>query len=484
MPIGRSSALSALLAVCALASLSPLFVAKYLPLLDAPNHLAAIAIWHRFPDPQFGFAEHYELNLHPVPYWGYFGAVHLLAYALPLAWANKVFLALVVVALPLSFAWFLKAHGRPPILGAAGLLLAWNYNMALGFVAYMAGLALFLCACALLARLGDRPSRRLLGANVAVGFGLYFLHPLAFLLWLPTLVVYVPKQAVPIAFLPVLLFLWQLVTSSGHGMKTTGLAIAGRWNSPAANLAQFFPHLFDFVGSGLRLGLGIALIASWILALLLVRRGAAPRDRRPLLLFSMVVVLYFVLPEHLLRPMNWWMVNGRLAVLVALLAFACVAPGRLSGWRALATVLPLCLATGVYGVAMARRFHDFDTRAASFRRVVAKLPYNPSVLTLVYPPLGDPAATVDAYREFPSYVQIERGGYNPWSWPGGFPMRTRQGADRPAPPGHHPEAFDYATHGAAYQFFLTRNEPASFPARELALVTQDGPWRLWRKTSP
>jgi hypothetical protein len=479
-----SKVLAGILALAALAVGAPLLASEYLPLLDAPNHLAAIAIWHHYDDPQLAYAQHYQLNLYPVPYWGYFGAVHLLSYALPLAWANKVFLALIVVLLPLSLATFLSAHGRPPVLGAAGLLLFWNYNLALGFVAYLAGVCLLLFAWALLARLCERPTRGLWVASVAAGFGLYFLHPLAFLLWLPSLLVYVPKKAPLVALGPVTFFLWQLVTSSGHGMKTHGLAVAGRWNSPAENARQFFPHLFDFVGPGLRVGLGVALALSLGLAFLFVERDPARRDRRPLWLLAMFVVLYFVLPEHLLRPMNWWMVNGRLAIVVALLAFACVVPGRLSGWRALVTVLPLCLASGIGAVAITQRFADFDTRCQSFRRVVARLPYNPSVLTLVYPPLGDPAATVDVYREFASYVQIERGGYNPWSWPGGFPMRTRPEAVRPAPPGHHPETFDPKAHGGAYEYFLTKNEPETFATAELTLVTQDESWRLWKKMRP
>ena len=156
----RRALLAALFVAAGAAALAPLFAARYLPLLDAPNHLGAIAIWHHYDDPLFGFSRHYELNLQPVPYGGYFGGVHLLSYLLPIEWANKLFIALVLVALPASLAVYLAAHRRPPVLALAALPLGWSNFMALGFFAFLAGVALLLLALALLARTAARPCSR------------------------------------------------------------------------------------------------------------------------------------------------------------------------------------------------------------------------------------------------------------------------------------------------------------------------------------
>lgn len=51
-----------------------------------PNHIDAISIWRRYRDPSWRYSEYYDLYLPPVPYWGYFFPVHVMAYVWE--WAN------------------------------------------------------------------------------------------------------------------------------------------------------------------------------------------------------------------------------------------------------------------------------------------------------------------------------------------------------------------------------------------------------------
>ena len=477
----------AVAALCVGFAIYPLFAVRYLPLLDQPNHLGAIAIWHHYGDPRFGFADAYALNIHPVPYLGYYGLVHLLAYLLPLETANKLFLAAVIVGFPLSLRALLRAHGRPEILALAAIPLAWCYEMSLGFTAFLASVVLLLFGFALLARFADarpRPGVGLWLANLGLGIAIYFQHPLGFCLWLVGVLVYARWRAPLLATPSLALFVFQLISSPHQGLHASAAAagVAGRWNGLATNLRLLPVHIFDFIRPVHRWLLLAALAACLALAVALTLRAREGRDRRPLLLVAAMLVLYFILPEHLYRPVNWWMVNGRLILVAVLLAFACVPRGRLSPARAALVVLPVLVISILYPVAIARRFAVFDRKAADFRALVAKLPYNPSVLTLAYGDLWEPAVWVDAWREFPSYVQVERGGYNPWSWGDGFPMRTRPEAVRPAPPGGHPDRFDYATQAAAYEYLLVRDEPAGLLAGrpELSLVGEQGAWRLYR----
>jgi hypothetical protein len=479
-------AVALLFLAAGVAAVAPLLAARYLPLLDAPNHLGAIAIWHHYDDPNLGFSRHYELNLSPVPYWGYFGAVHLLAYVLPLEWANKLFLAVVIVALPLALAVYLRAHRRPESLALVAIPLAWSNFMALGFFAFLAGVVLLLLALALLARTADArpwPEPRLVWANVAMGLLLYFFHPLPFLLWLPAVLLYLPSR-VWVTLPSLAVFGLALATASGrsYGDEDIGRGLLGHWNTLERNVSRIPHFLFDFIHPTRQRLLGALLVATLIGAAFVVVRDRVTSDRRPLLYALILLAGYFVLPEHVYRPLNWWMMNGRLILVIALVAAACVPAGALPGWRPL-VLAPLAIATVVYGHAIFVRFADFDRRAADFEAVVAALPEDPAVITLTYPPMWDPAVTLDVWREFPSYVQVRKGGYNPWAWDDGFPMRVRPEAVRPAPHGHHPERFDFAEHGGAYDWFLTRNEPAgAFAGRaELDLVTERGSWRLWRR---
>ena len=109
----------ALLWVC---SLIPLWVPRFLPLLDLPNHLDAIAIWHRYYDPVVALLEVSTIcNLLPVPYWGYFFPVHLMSYLMPIEIANKVYLSVYALALPRRLRAAGAAHGAQPVAGAVRL---------------------------------------------------------------------------------------------------------------------------------------------------------------------------------------------------------------------------------------------------------------------------------------------------------------------------------------------------------------------------
>src|SRR5207247_1001351 len=126
----------------------------------------------------------------------------------------------------------------------------------------------------------------------------------------------------------------------------------------------------------------------------------------------------------------------------------------------------------LYPLSIARCFHEFDTRAAEFRTIVQKLPYDPNVLTIAFPPREDPALPyMDVWRQFHAYVLVERGGFDPWSWPDGFPMRTRPEAMKPAPPDQHPEQLDPASL-AAYDWLLFRNAPME--PNGFTLIARDG----------
>ncbi|HEX6835569.1 MAG TPA: hypothetical protein VF334_03295, partial [Polyangia bacterium] len=89
----RDRWLEAAFVVCALATVLPIWIAKYLPLLDLPNHLAAVAVWHYHDDPKWDFQRFYDLNLVPLPYWAHYYTVHLLTYVTrSVEVANKIFL--------------------------------------------------------------------------------------------------------------------------------------------------------------------------------------------------------------------------------------------------------------------------------------------------------------------------------------------------------------------------------------------------------
>ena len=127
------------LVVTMLALLSPIWVGRYLPLLDYPGHLANLFMWRHLHDPALGFDRFYESNLQPIPYWVQYGAEYLLAIPFGEEIAQKLFLSLAIGLFPLSVAVYAKQLGRDPWLGILAAPLAWNMNTSHGFLAYIGG---------------------------------------------------------------------------------------------------------------------------------------------------------------------------------------------------------------------------------------------------------------------------------------------------------------------------------------------------------
>ena len=117
--IRRDPIFVALFAVLWICALVPLWAPRFLPLLDLPDHIDAIAMWHRYHDPSWGFSKYYDLNLIPLPYWGYFLPVHLLSYLMPIEIANKVYLSAYALLLAAVDGGAGAADGAQPLAGAS-----------------------------------------------------------------------------------------------------------------------------------------------------------------------------------------------------------------------------------------------------------------------------------------------------------------------------------------------------------------------------
>jgi hypothetical protein len=468
---------------CLAASLAPLFAADDLPLHDLPGNLALSAAWHHYGDPRYGLDAYYEPDIRPVPYIGYYGFVHAFAYVLPVRWAQKLFMALSIAGLLFGVSELLRAHGRPRLLALGALPLYWSTVILWGWVNYVAGLAVLLNGCALLARMTDaRPwsSARHAWGVAGTSALIYFLHPLALGIWILIVAFYLRPSAWFVVAVGVAVWVACLFFPGLSLKSDSANVIAVQWNGPLRNLHMFPDWLFGFADPVERGWLFIAYSAALTAAAFFTTQRPAARDRRPWRLLFICIGLYFVLPLHIDRPLGWAILNLRLAVLAAIVALACVPEGVLTGWRATVVAGPLALACLVYPLHLATKFAVFNGEMRQFYALVETLPYAPRVLTLVF---GATSVEGAALRHVPNYVQLERGGYLPYAFGVGFPLRARLGVKLPpAPPFDDPGKFSWAAHGGSYEYFLTRAEPRHlFDGLPVKLVAQEGPWKLWRK---
>src|ERR1041384_4083763 len=117
-------------AACSLVALAVLWIPKYLPLADLPQHAAQISIWKHIDDPAFGFREVFELQYF-TPYLLGYGLARLFAGLCSVLVAMKLVLTLTVLGLPWSLGQLLGATrgdrwwGGGGGGGAAGVRAFW-----------------------------------------------------------------------------------------------------------------------------------------------------------------------------------------------------------------------------------------------------------------------------------------------------------------------------------------------------------------------
>ncbi|WP_434381426.1 hypothetical protein [Melittangium boletus] len=500
----------------------PLWLSSHLPQVDLPQHLHLISVLHRLEDPTTlypgVFAARHELT----PYLGYYHAVSLLHWLLPLDLANRLFLSAYVVGLPLSLAFLLRALGRPTWPAVLALPLAYGDNFGWGFINYLAALPLALVCCGCFLRaLTDTPRRRTWAAGLAlalVAVLLFHVQVFAFLaLALPWLLLTTPVDedvAIPGLWarvgprLPALagvvpgvaLFLAWVVLRLGQPSRVEvgapwmawGPMLSPEnlaWKSFAQNRAEFLDVLANLLRDGSdRLPLyAVAAVAAGATVLGVLR--PAPSPERPLArlrlpgLALLALGLYFLLPFDI-RGYTYYL-NTRYAQLAALLVLASVPVTRPPFERALlgagaACALPLALVLG-------QGFRAFAREAAEWDTLVAATAARPRVMGLVF----DARSRVMRHPVFlhgAAELARARGGLTNFSFAltPHSPLRYRGTPPPTFPSEWRPQEFQYAPQGLAYDHFLVRGVDPSriFGARlqqELAVAAQAGDSWLVRR---
>jgi hypothetical protein len=490
----------------AVVTVVPIWIGRYLPLLDLPNHLSAITLWHSYQDPRFDFARHFALNLQPVPYWAHYYVVHLLAYLVGVENGNRVFLTGYALLLPTAAALFAERFGKSPWLALFAFPLVWNFNLAEGFIAYVAGIAVTLLVLLLVDSHGERPTLRSGAMLLVAGSLIYFFHILAYVFFLVCGGLFVLARREPFHLRRLLargapvvgcavIGAWAFLRSNQIGFGPAGASPAGAPGGLSAPVFMFDPlsvtlarlpeRVFHLLGTRRETWVMIVLALSW-LAIAVTGERSAEHRREPVIAFLVALALAIGLPRGMLRPFYWYMINGRFAFVAALFG-ALAVRGAAVGWRRWLFV-PVAAAGLFYAADLARMVVVFNRHVAGFDEVVAQIPLHRNTLTLPLPPLGDPEVQVNCFNQWGSYTQIRRGGYNAGAFTYGFPFRYSH--QLPAPPWNRPELFEWAEHARGWDYFLTHNEGAPFayeifPALAhkglVELTASSGSWKLWHK---
>ena len=133
----------ALFTLFALVLILPIWLVKYPPLIDYPNHLARAFVLHHLNDPNYEFGRFYAPDWGPNPYFLADFLIQIFQHLVGIYVAGKLLLTLCILALPFSVAFFLRrANPGNEYLALWAFAIAYNPNFLMGFMSFELSIAL------------------------------------------------------------------------------------------------------------------------------------------------------------------------------------------------------------------------------------------------------------------------------------------------------------------------------------------------------
>jgi hypothetical protein len=485
----------------------PVWTVERIPIQDLPQHLAAIRVIHDLHAPELHFDRFFTLALHRTQYLSYYLTVHLLAYVVGVALANKLFISAALVGTLFAARTLLLDLGRDPRAALFLAPLLWNVHLIMGFVNFVAAIPLAFVLLSLAVRLRLDWTRRRAVLLGAVALVLFYMHVVPFGLAAVAAVACSLGESAKsslrrlLPFAPVALAVGYWFRSSPAGASVTRAAgstsSAGTLGNPAALLAEMPTWLVNVVKGPTEgrvlLGLIVLVVTSLVLAAPREGEHAAPDSRellkaslarRVALLSPVCFVAYFVTPAgH-----DWiWPIAGRFPLLAAVFfVVAMPTPRRLAG-----ALLPLA-AAGLGMWASAHVVHAFRQASkyelAGLTEALGAIPPGERVAGLIFEP-GSRFVHYNPYLHAVAYYQAERGGAVMFSFVD-FPASPFKFREENRPP-RVPPRWEWLASSvrpepdlAWYGWVLARGGPGSIgQSPSHRLIHESGSWRVFQRVS-
>jgi hypothetical protein len=316
--------------VAAAASAVPLWCARFLPLADLPQHVAAIGMLRSWWSPALHLGTRYALNVGDSQYFVYHAAGAALSLVTGSAEsANRVLLTLVAVSFPYALRSLLSALDRDARLALFAAPAFWSAPLMMGFVPYVAAVPVALWGVALFVRQARAPSRGRSVGLACLACLLFGLHLSAYLVLLGCVVVVsAPLYRRPANAVRALVWMapstaltaaWalrgSLVVPSVPAPEGTQVA----WTSTRTLVEQLPIWAHDIWRS--HVDEGCAVVFSIALIVLVFQRGRVPEDawlaRAAWVPFAVALLAYAVLPYSIGPAV---MLDTRMATFVVLFA--------------------------------------------------------------------------------------------------------------------------------------------------------------------
>ena len=375
----------------AAASAVPLWCARFLPLADLPQHVAAIGMLRHWWDPAFNLQSRYALNVGDSQYFVYHAAGAALSLVTGSAEsANRVLLTAAAVAFPYALRSLLSAFDRDERLAIFAAPAFWSAPLMMGFVPYVAAVPVATWAIALFVRQARRPSRARGVGLACTACVLFSLHLSAYLVFLGSAaLVAIPLRRRPAAIARVLAWVAPSVALLAAWAARGSLAMPAvarpessqmAWAS-TRTLAQQLPvWAHDIWRTHVDEACTVVLAAA--LVALALQRGRPPGDRwlaraawAPLLVAALA---YWVLPYNIGAAV---MLDVRMAIFLVLFAPLVLSPrAGLLGSLPIVAVLVSHLVSVADSAVEVRRTESEEL--GDIGRLIDRVPPGARVLTL------------------------------------------------------------------------------------------------------
>jgi len=388
----------------------PLWIVKYPPLLDYPNHLARVFILTHINDPSYQFSQYYTATFGPYPYLTMDVLLMGLQKLCTIFTGGRIILSLCVLAVPLA-AWFFvrQANRENSSLACWGLLSAYNIFFFWGFVNWQLSMALVLFVAGLWIRYLARPTIVRWLALLVIVTVLYFTHLQGFGLaglMVTAYAVLTRKGLRSIA--RALLQGWALFVPGGTLHLITRITTRetnAAWAMNFHPLSDKWDRLYFFMQ-----GYSPALDTITLLVLIACAVGAWWRNREfkwnhpwPAIITG-VFLLYWIFPGY---GVNWAGDDAdvRLLPFIFMLLPALFYAGRRARWLALVACLLFCDRSAT----VIRTFRAEQPEIIGMARAFSLTPQNARVLPVIESRDDEPQFR--PYAHFWAYGIIERGWF-------------------------------------------------------------------------
>jgi hypothetical protein len=487
----RPSAPTVAIALLSLALLALLFGFRDLPMVDLPHHSALLTLWLSFADP-FQGDQHFEPN---------FRTPYLLTYLIarsiaPLTGPVGAFKLLVwgaVVGNAFAHAALARRLGHSPWLGLVGLLTGLGHAFYFGFISFLVTTPLVIFSWVMTFAHRENPRWKsglqlaalLMVVLVSHGIGFTIAAMVAGCLLLTGAGTW-----------------WQrLAPFTGPGLLALTWFIPGKTTEPigGSDWTVHWSQGLDFPASLISMYSSDRL--AWVfgvLILMVVAVHLGQLQRR----WEFVLPLLITAGGYALFPPRLWgldWLNARFTGFVIptlLIAFqpALIAPAA----RRLKAVLqsPQCLVALVttWFCVFGSRLYGFNQDTASFHRLIAQIPPDLNVRSLVFERESPSFPSVPALIHLPVYYQVEKGGFHGFSfaiYPSSV-IRFREPRVLPHIAGGmewHPEWFDAPSEVPQYDYFIVHSaidrssQLFSQSPEPVSLDTHVGSWWGYRRSA-